>query len=496
MNNSFNPFSKNISIIKNYFKRKNTLVIGISAAVQAIAYILLAFAFASLYTKIIDFINVALVTLLGGISFFSKLFSSLGISGIQLSPSFISANITPIISSVLPFVLFCGFFAFTFIYIFAKSRSAKTESTPKLGLDFAFVISAIQFALYIIAIIGIIALFFSYSFIITLVSHTSGIVIGIVLAILSAFLIALGFYRLKFYKIAKQSMECIEIKCDGAKVYAILETINTVFCGIVALSFVAEFFASLCFSAPLLSLIGVDFSGIAFILFCFALISTAHFVRQIGITKLAFSYNKYINDVRFGFSVDYEELKSVTDESFPVVSQNPVSSKVEFVVPKEKKKKKSTDKKPVSDEIKIKANAEDKEEKTETPQAEESPTRQEIPQQEVVAPEVVAPVVETVPQPEIVVPVAQVTPKQENVAPKIQTPVIESVPTQKIPSVEISSSVDESSEPENETISKSESAPKVSLPTTEKEDFPVCPSCKNKVKPTDLFCESCGKKLK
>lgn len=482
MNNTFNPFSKNIAIIKNYFKRKNTLVIGISSAVQAIGYILLAVAFLSIYTKIIDFVNVAIVALLSSVPFINKLFSSLGISGLQLSPNFISANITPIVSSVLPFVLFCGFFAFTFIFIFAKSRSSKADATPKIGLDCAFVISVIQLVLYVLTIIGIIALFFSFSFIITIVSKTSGIVLGIVLALLSAFFIALGIYRMKFYKTAKQSMECIEIKCDGAKVYAILETVNTVFSGIIAFACVSEFIASLFFSAPLLALLGFDLSEIKLILACFALISTAHFVRQIGLTKLAFSYNKYINDVRFGFSVDYEELKSVSDENFPVISEKPTKGKVEFVIPKEKKRKNATDKKPVSDEIKIKANTENKaEEKTEeiveTPLVEQTPEKQDVLQEEVI------PAIENIPE------------QVEEKAQKIQPPITENVPQQEIPAVEISSSVDEFSQPENEVSTESETVQEITQPTVEK-DFPVCPSCKNKVKPTDLFCENCGYKLK
>lgn len=324
MNNTFNPYVKNVSVIKNFFKRKTTLFISLFDIIGALSYIALAVLVSISHMKVVEFINLAITNAVSAYNTVREVLSLFGLSGIQISPNYVDANILPIVMSVVPVVLFLLLSAIAFVILFSKSKNKDMGVTPKAGLSLAFVLSVIDFICAVLGILSVVLMFFSFSFILTFISNTSGILIGIILAVISVYVIALYLFKMKFFKSAKLSVSSIEIKNDGAKAYAILETISAVVFGFMALSQIAVLVGALGFSNTILSVLGVDVSIIVPIVICNTIISVVAFAKKVSLAKLAFNYNKYINDVRYGFSVDFEEMKTIDGADFLASASNSV----------------------------------------------------------------------------------------------------------------------------------------------------------------------------
>jgi hypothetical protein len=309
----YNPFSRNLSIVKDYFKTKSVLVLGITRVITIILTVVSAFFSAgasnSLIVGLSDYLRLNLDS-----EEFDEALRSLNQSG--------GSSTISIIISTIPVILIGLLTAAAFFIIYSKSRSESPASSPKAGITILYVLAVIQLVVMIIAtvitglgIAGVIIL------LVTGAAQSSGnssfyfddpttgqrqyidadpalisiaaivIMVFAVIAVVFALIYSVSMKR--YYGSIKASISSVELQNRGAKPYGVFCVIFAVFAGLSLLSIPSSFLA--------INQLHLNGAGIASLIVT-SLASIVSFVQLIFEAKVALGYKKYIDNVKYGYN--------------------------------------------------------------------------------------------------------------------------------------------------------------------------------------------------
>ena len=313
----FNPYVKNLSAVKEYFKSRCVLVLGLSRALGAILSLVTAILISTNLPKILAYIKSLFLWVFDetgapyGISAnFSDLFDRIVPS--DVSSSIVSSSISSTVVTIL--------IAAAFLIIYFKSRSNDPNATPNAGVTILYVFAIIALVGVIIAIVaavvlivfmfllysklsseGIDSLYVGVPFIDDLLSYSwtptsllALTIAGIVLLVFAGFIaLFIQINRLRYYGSIRKSLNTVELQNKGAKPFGVMCLISAFSAGLSLLSTPAGLFAKTPVTAPkILTAIAV-FSMLA---------QAASVVGAIMEAKLAMGYKTYIDGIKYGYS--------------------------------------------------------------------------------------------------------------------------------------------------------------------------------------------------
>ena len=330
----FNPYAKNLSAVKNYFKSSGTLILAVA---QAAAVILSLATSIVLSSQIRDFVAYIRDTLL----YFCDEANISRADRNSVVDFFRTLDTTSVSSSVS--VSFSTFIipALTvaaFLIIYFKSVSKDPNANPQPGFMILYCFAIISLIGSIFAVLGIFLIagfvFLVFSVIRSgdyptelkdlpiisdIIKQYSGnaasadvfLGIGIGLSVLAVvalfFLLFTSINRLRFYKSVKNSLSSVELQAKGARPYGVM----------LILSAIGSVFTLSC---PILLMISPHLKGRGHSLPGLAIISILSTIASIVATfmeaKLALGYRKYID------SVKYEYNEPVPAAPYPSFAQN------------------------------------------------------------------------------------------------------------------------------------------------------------------------------
>lgn len=318
----FNPFAKNLAIVKSYFKSGNVLAIGIMYIVSAILTILTAVFSASAVGSVVNDAMPQLQEMLSQLKtqfhipedYYNELITSLNLTGISSS-----------ISGSAVSVLIAGLIAAAFLAIYFKSRNADPSASPKAGVMILYVLSVITMVMCIIvavfAAIALIVMFWlivqfrtqldsAYSLVLIFaVSIAVAVVIGLFLALFTVV------NRKRFFGSVKDSISSVELRTEGAKPYGVMLVLMAIFSGFGLLSIPSLFLTA--------GLFDISSGSYLTYLILSSLAEILNFVLLVLQARLVFGYKKYIEDMKYGY----------TDTSAPDAPYNPYSMGQGFGAP-------------------------------------------------------------------------------------------------------------------------------------------------------------------
>ena len=305
----YDPFAKNVAIIKDYFKSGSVLAMAIIKSVCIILSLLLAIFGAN---AMIDFAIGAL--------------QASGASYDTVQPVFQLKSVAPLLSVMycLPAVLFGILIALAYYIIYFKSRSASPQASPKAGFVILFIISVFNLisSIFISLFLLVIVVFlfaaasdpsvfaslgnlnelsdlgpnYDYD---SLVRAGTGILttVAVVFAVMMLIVIfVLLFYTISqvhFYNSLRKSVSSVELLDKGARPYGVMIVISAVCSGLSLLSLPTSFLST--------GVLGFSVSGIEIALIFNALIQIASFAALIVEAKIVLGYKKYIDDIKYGY---------------------------------------------------------------------------------------------------------------------------------------------------------------------------------------------------
>ena len=318
----YNPFAKNLAVVKDYFKKPATLALAVVRAIVIVLSLIGGIIFAS---QIHNYIFLA-ESMYGQVSSWSGLpaaFPGEIFDFAHESSSLLSAGAiaSSILSEIIPALIVVALFILYF-----KSRNADPAASPKAGATILYVFAVIELVCLILAcvvmVLSFVVLFWLYfqlkagafssaSFTIGIPYFDSvmrelritdpntlliGICISLVLGVIVmffAFFVVIN--KKRFYGSIRKSIDTVELHSEGAKPFGVMCILGAIFSGFSALSLLSLLFTgTLLFgrnSAILTPLIIVAF--LATVATCVALALEA---------KLALGYKRHIDDVKYGYS--------------------------------------------------------------------------------------------------------------------------------------------------------------------------------------------------
>ena len=309
----YNPFSRNLAIVKDYFKSGSVLALAITRTITIIL---------SIATAILG------VGATANISSLSGYLQQLGISSEELEQSmqaFEQYGGTSLLSSLIsmiPGVLISILPAAALFIIYFKSRNESPESSPKAGVMILYVLSVISLVCMIIAtvIAGLSIVVTVWAVIVfgnqnagssdfTFENPTDGqryninidpaliTVVAIIGAVFFAIFIVIALVYVvsqkRYYGSIKDSISSVELQNRGAKAYGVFCVIFAVFAGLGLLGIPASFLS--------LGALHLDTAGIIALIVS-DLASVVAFVQLIFEAKVALGYKKYIDEVKYGYN--------------------------------------------------------------------------------------------------------------------------------------------------------------------------------------------------
>ena len=324
----YNPFVKNLSAVKDYFKSPVVLVYGI---LQALATVLSLASVILISTKLKDIIGY----FRGYVLYFCDEIGASASDRSRIQNLFDQVDVSSGSSSVLssiPTVLVSGLMVAAIFIIYFKSRNADPSATPITGFTILYVFSVIALVFSILAAIAV-ALFFVLMFLLytKVASATAGhiaadfsdvpiigtlikndpslrdalddigsnvllvmiIVLLVVMAIVFFFVFFTAINRMRYYKSVRQSLSTVELQTKGAKPYAVMCMISAVSTGLSLTSFVSLLFP------PHLKGQSNPMTGIAVLLMASTAVS---FVSLILEWKIALGYKNHIDSIKYGYN--------------------------------------------------------------------------------------------------------------------------------------------------------------------------------------------------
>ena len=305
----FNPYASNLAAVKNYFKQPRILVMAIIYVLTAIAGVVQSLAAsASIPGFLSDLMN-----------YFDKLGIDSGISAAELDSVNQALSQSTIISITPSLVISAAvsvLIATAFFIIYFKSRNEAAESTPITGVTILYVLSIISLIFVIIGVIGMVVI---AAFLITFSGRvassvgdskpidigngyqmtfngpalgTAFIILGIILLIISAFLMFTAINKFRYYSSVKSSISSVSLQSGGAKPYGVMCVISAVFTA-----------SSVLGSLGSLILAGSSgFSSLTGLLLATLLVNALSFATLVVDAKIALGYKKYIDQNMYGYN--------------------------------------------------------------------------------------------------------------------------------------------------------------------------------------------------
>lgn len=296
---NFNPFSHNVAIIKNYFKRPAVMAIAVIYCIG------LGISLVSAY-----FMATAMPALMAS-SLQSAQVGTYQVHGMELFTSPVFSLLYTIIS-MLPGLLLCGFTIGAYFTIYHKSKDADISANPVGGFSVLFVVAIIQFVMQIgtsLVLITVLAL--SILFVIVPVGASTGDMNGMIftmvfLIVFFAFAIALilthSISYVRYINSVRNSLNSITLSSKGAGAFGVCSIIYACFVG-ASLLFTTAMIVLLNFSPTPVA--GLDILMTPMVIV--SLISSALSVVSMTIDAvIARGYKKYIDNTIEGF-IDFDE---------------------------------------------------------------------------------------------------------------------------------------------------------------------------------------------
>ena len=290
----FNPYSQNIAIIKDYFKKPIVLATAIISAVVAI----ISFATTIFSTPYI----LKLVKFTGEISGENLVYS--------IDPS------STVISAVIPVLTVVAFFI-----IYTKSKNTDPFSNPVNGVSILSVVSLIQMILGIFSCAGILGvtslLFFSSLGAI----YPELLVTYITMAVVIIFMLVFLISQYMFYKNVKRGLTSIMLSTKGAGAFGITNIIYSVISVISGCILLIPLFLDNSVLTPPDTTAVLDLKDITPLFIMSSIITLFTAAQYILIAIIALGYKKYINKIANTFN--YAEQPFISQ---PVYTQTPFNA--------------------------------------------------------------------------------------------------------------------------------------------------------------------------
>ena len=308
----FNPFAKNLAVVKEYFKSSSVLALAVTRAVTVLLTLITAIISINSISGTLNRIGVYLDEL-GLPSEFTEYWN-------EISSQAGSASAVSSIASTVPSLIVGVLVAAALFLIYFTSRNADPASSPQVGVTILYVLAILYMVTMIIcavfAVLVCVVLIWLASALgsaagsgpVSFVSPVDGqryqlaidpsifTVIAIVLSV--CILIAMAvvlFYAVsmkRYYGSVKASITSVELQSGGAKPYGVMTIIFGVFAGLGLLSIPSSLIS--------IGTFHLEGSEIALIILS-ALAVIAAFVTLVLEAKIALGYGKYIDNVKFGY---------------------------------------------------------------------------------------------------------------------------------------------------------------------------------------------------
>lgn len=332
---SFNPFAQNLQIIKGYFKRKTTLILGILVIIAAL-------------------LGAATTFIIGGStsSLISQIMAAAGqdvsSNGYALMMQSMSSGtmISNIISTVITLVI-NGLIAFAFILIYVKSNNDDPAASPYAGFTIIYVFSVISLVLCCIAsailLFSILVLVIAAGFTGYVNSDIPADAIGAIAGVASVFVLLLiimmlfiSITQVRFYGNIRKSMTGVELSRKGAAPFGVLNVIFAI-CG--GLGVLGSILYTVVLNTVLPSVmasagININLSSLFPIMIISIVAGVLGVVEYIFYAKWALGYKKYIDGIKNGFTPAYvPEQPGAVLPPVPPVAPAPAPAQNPYTAP-------------------------------------------------------------------------------------------------------------------------------------------------------------------
>lgn len=313
----YNPFVKNLTAVKDYFKTPFTLFLSLAHAVSAILSLVVTILLATKSKELIAFIRDYILYLCDELDAPAATRSRITEAFNELH----SSSVPEVVLSAVPALLITLMIAAAFLMIWSKSRREDPASSPIAGVSVLYVFSIISLVGAILVTVGValifVFLFWAYATYassanlrdipligeltdrypeINDMDSTVFLVVIIALLFVAAIAVFLILFtainKKRYYKSVKDSLSTVELQNKGAKPYGVM-------CVIFAVSQLCTLLSgiSLLFP-PHLSGKSNPFLGVTILLLLSIAASGVAYVFE---AKLALGYRKHIDAVKYGY---------------------------------------------------------------------------------------------------------------------------------------------------------------------------------------------------
>ena len=297
----FNPFAKNLAVVKDYYKSGSVLALGILRAMNLIASIASLF---FLPTLMNEAMNISL-----------RMMRETEIPS-DIMEMFNAASNTSVATSVIsaiPGLAVSALVVAAFFIIYFKSRNDSPTSSPMAGVTILYVLAIISMVMAIIAtvLLGVLVVILVFALVIasSQMSYSSdeqtvlivvGVIYFVIIAVAVFFLLFTTVNEKRYYGSVRASMSTVELQSKGAKPFGVVCIIYAVFIGISMLTLPL----SLIGTSQLLGSYGYGYSGMIstpVIIIAEASLGLS-FITLIFEAKVALGYKRHIDNMKYGYS--------------------------------------------------------------------------------------------------------------------------------------------------------------------------------------------------
>jgi len=325
----FNPFAKNLAIVKDYFKSSSVLIFAILKTVAIALTIPMAILSAVVSPFMITVAQNNTNQALAGASPEDAQFVRDFLEPFwQLAQSAVgTASPVQAVVNNLPSLVVPALVAVALFLIYFKSKNTDPASKPTAGVVILYVLAVIQVVMVWITLVSVVLVIIFLFWLFAAMKDVTGTISSIeapmflsdpvelpfaidgaalrVIVLVAAITLTVvtvigGFIALfttinqkRYYRSIKQSISSVELQSKGARPYGVMCVIAAVFSGLGLTDLLPNFVAL--FKVP------ANGTYIAFVIIS-SLAQIAAFVALIFEAKIALGYKKYIDDKKYGYS--------------------------------------------------------------------------------------------------------------------------------------------------------------------------------------------------
>ena len=340
----YNPFVKNLSAVKSYFKSPSVLLLGIMNAVSAVLALISAIMIASHIPEILLYIK----------STFIWAFAELNVPSAE-TDNFLrafdeiqsSATSSSVISSAAASLGVALLISAAFLIIYFKSRNESPASTPNAGVTILFAFSIVELVGVIFILLAFVALFvllfylyfrlnagnrvgfnidFGFASLDDWLNDKTApavllviIIVGLVVLAIAAFLLLFtSINKVRYYGSVRKSLNTVELQSKGAKPYGVMCVLGAVSAGVSLLSMPSALFVDAPVKVP---------KFFTAVLIVSLLSQAAAFVTKIFEAKVALCYKTHIDAIKYGYAT----------HAAPAASYSPFAAGAGYGTPQEQR---------------------------------------------------------------------------------------------------------------------------------------------------------------